>query len=172
MMLASAKISGRKRKGEIQMSEKICMFPGVTVRFEEEGAAVVFTRFQFRMGMSIHEKCDALHKALDCDLVEIVPVTIAGREYFIFCDESGKLNPWVPTYPRYDEDGKCCDVISNSFVVVKEDAQENFLQMSVQEFAEVEKHLRIMVPRAAEEVRKRCGKAKHCDYANSNVKIN
>ena len=131
------------------------MYPGVTVRLVEDEPVVTFTRFQFRMGMSIDENLDALYEALDCDLVEIVPVTIAGREYFIFCDESGKLKPWVPTYPLYDEAGECCDVIASNFVVVKVDAQENFLQMSVQEFAEIEEHLRTMVPRAAKEVRKK-----------------
>ena len=104
-------------------------------------------------GLNTDEKLDALYKALECDLVEVVYITIAGRPYTIFCDEEAKLRRWIPTLPLY-RDGKCDDVIANNFVVTKEDDDENLLPLEPEEFKAIIKYLQEEIPKAIEEVRK------------------
>lgn len=128
------------------------MFPGVKAIMAPDGATVQYSRFVFPYGMDTGTKLHKLYEALGCDMVQVAYIEIGGREYTVFCDEEGKLKPWVPTLPLY-HDGQIYDVIAGSFVVAKENEDGDFEQMTVGEFAAVEEYLRENVPKGAEEVR-------------------
>ena len=137
------------------MNNKI-KFPGVKVVKLTTGSVYVkYVRYEFEQGLDVDGRLEALYKALHCDTVQIVNLTIDGKRYAVFFDEEGKINgPWVPTLPLYDKHNKCYDIIPGNFVVVKEDEDENFLPMTIEEISIVEDYLAAAVPQAAEIVRK------------------
>ena len=102
----------------------------------------------FKEGMKTDEKLHALYDVIGCNMVEVAYIEVNGKEYTVFFDEEGKLGKWVPTLPLYNQDGKIYDVIPNSFVVIKEDENENFVPMDEKEFWDVTDYLRREVPKA------------------------
>lgn len=131
-------------------------FPMVKVAFDEKNIlppVVQITTAEFAAGLETKDKLDALYKAIGCQMVEVVDLEVGGQQYVIFCDEEGKLDRWVPTLPIY-HDCKCYDIIANSFVVAKEDEDENFVSMTDKEFEEVMAYLQEYVPKALTEVKK------------------
>lgn len=88
------------------------------------------------------EKLQAMYKLLDCTLVQIRYVVIDGQEYTIFFDEEGKTKgKWMATYPLRTDDGEIYDLIPGKFLVVKEDADENILEMTPEEMEAIDRHL-------------------------------
>lgn len=134
-------------------------FPMVKVAFDENvtnttfKAKVEVADTTFKEGMTTNEKLHALYKAIGCSMVEVSYIKVGGKQYTVFSDEESKLEKWVPTLLLYDEDGKVYDVIANSFVVVKEDDDENFVPMGEKEFGNVTDYLRREVPKAIKVVR-------------------
>ena len=131
-------------------------FPMVKVTFDDMGnnkTRVEVTGTTFKEGMTTSEKLHALYKAIGCSMVEVSYIKVGGKQYTVFSDEESKLGKWVPTLPLYDEDGKIYDVIANSFVVVKEDDDENFIHMGEKEFGDVTDYLRREVPKAITVIR-------------------
>lgn len=88
------------------------------------------------------EKLQELYKHINCDLVEVAYIEIDGKPYVMYFDEEGKIKgPWHPTYPlRYKTD-EILDVIAGSVLVVKEDENENILDLTEEEKAAISKHL-------------------------------
>ena len=80
-------------------------------------------------------------------------IKVGEKQYTIFSDEESKLGKWVPTLPLYAEDGEIYDVIANSFVVVKEDNDENFIRMDEKEFGDVTDYLCREFPKAIGAIR-------------------
>ena len=93
-------------------------------------------------------KLHALYAAIGCNMIEVAYIEVNGKEYTVFFDEEGKLGKWVPTLPLYNQDGRIYDVFPNSFVVIKEDENENFVPMDEKEFWDVTDYLRREVPKA------------------------
>ena len=138
------------------MNNKI-KFPGVKVVKLTTGPIYVkYVRYEFDHGLDVGGRLKALYKALGCETVEIVPLTIDGRRYVVIFDEEGKTKgPWVPTFPLCDNNDNCYDIIAGNFVVVKEDEDENFIPMTIEEISGIEGYLAAAVPQAAEIVRRR-----------------
>ena len=134
-------------------------FPMVKVTFNENvtdttfKAKVEVADVTFKKGMKTDEKLHALYDVIGCTMVEVAYIEVNGKEYTVFFDEEGKLGKWVPTLPLYNQDGKVYDVIANSFVVIKEDENENFVPMDEKEFWDVTDYLRREIPKAIKVVR-------------------
>lgn len=129
-------------------------FPMVKVVFDENvtdttfKAKVEVADTTFKKDMKTDEKLHALYDVIGCTMVEVAYIEVNGKEYTVFFDEEGKLGKWVPTLPLYNQDGKVYDMIPNSFVVIKEDENENFVPMDEKEFWDVTEYLRREVPKA------------------------
>jgi len=139
------------------MSEnRIVYYPMVKVSFpRQEGQSPIIgiAPTPFPIGSSIDKQLETLYNVLDCYLVEAIKIEIAGHQYVIFSDEEAKLKRWVPTLPLY-HNGKCYDVIANSFIITKEDKNENLLPLEPEETKAIIRYLQEEIPKAAEEVRK------------------
>lgn len=131
-------------------------FPMVKVVFDDNDnnkAKVEITGTTFKEGMTTSEKLHTLYKTIGCSMVEVSYIKVGGKQYTVFSDEESKLGKWVPTLPLYNQDGRIYDVIPNSFVVIKEDENENFVPMDEKEFGDVTDYLRREVPKAIKVVR-------------------
>ena len=78
----------------------------------------------------------SLNRAIHADCGEIVPVSINGKEYTLWCDEESKLKDgWLSraTFPLFDYDNNLADLISGGFVVLDvsfdEDGGENYSEI-------------------------------------------
>ena len=72
------------------MNNKI-KFPGVKVVKLTTGPVYVkYVRYEFEQGLDVDGRLEALYKALHCDTVQIVNLTIDGKRYAVFFDEEGK----------------------------------------------------------------------------------
>lgn len=88
----------------------------------------------------------SLNRAIHADCGEIVPVSINGKEYTLWCDEESKLKDgWLSraTFPLFDYNNNLADLVSGGYVILDvtfdEEGNENYSEI-VGEDAEILKN--------------------------------
>lgn len=80
---------------------------------------------------------ETVYKLINCDTIEIAYKTINEQEYMLLLDEEGKLKNWMPSGILIDDDNKVADVLANSFLLVRYDENDNYIELADKEVTNI-----------------------------------